>query len=276
MHFVLVAPGQADPAAASAALADTVGGGAYEHRQVLLRGLPFIAAWRDTPAQAHAVAATLTQAGLEAWAFDDAVLDHVPPVLDARAFRFAPDHLELLDRRGAATAVPLARVGLICRARALHASETTTETTRKKVRLGALAMGVPMSKSKTTREVDRTTEDEAFALLWSVGPDLCVRLSRDALDYEGLGDARVVSAQTNYLALLARLEAACPGARVDAALERAAGRVPPVPTQRLRDRTRHLRSSSVSDTVAEDNTDAVLFAARLLYVVERARRARPR
>ncbi len=271
MHFVLAVPPARDVDAAARALAELLGGHALDRRQILLKGVPFIVQWTEALPEAQAMAVALQNAGLEAHAWHERALEAVPTPFEARAFRFDPDHLIVSDRRESVQ-IPLRDVVLVLRARTEHMVETSTETSQKKTNIAAMAMGLPISKTKVTQERQREQDQAWFLLIYTA--TTAVRLPQLGLDYTGLGARMQATATANYKCLQDMLGAACPDATFDARLERVAGRLATMPGEARRTTDRPDRKTIVrAATLALDNEDAVLRACRLLWLAERRRRA---
>lgn len=271
MHFVLAVPPATDVDAAARTLANLLGGHAIDHKQVVLKGVPWIVTWRETLPEAQQIAHELSTAGLQAHAWHERALDAVPVPLEARAFRVADGILEVTDRRETLR-IPTQDVLLILRARTEHETETRTETTQKKTSLAALAMGLPISTNKVTQERQRDQDRAFFVLVYTA--TAAVRLGQLGLDFTGLGAAMQPTATGNYLALLDLLEQACPHATRDSRLEKMAGRLAVMPGEARNSTNKPDRKTTVrATTLAHDNEDAVGRAAGLLWLAERRRRA---
>lgn len=277
-RFVLIVPPQTvggglptwDPSRAAAAMAAEFGGSPYDQRQVLLKNLPLATGWQS---DTHVVAQRLAAAGLEAWSLPASALDTLPVAVEARSFRLTDAGLEAIAQGGVSLTLPWPSVELVLRARTEFQVNATTETTKKKTNLAAMAIGLPIGSKSTTVERNQTVGDTWFAVLCARRPNLVLRLTRDGLDYSGLGSAKGPGALVNYVTLLELVERRCPGARIDPRLEKAAGRIPPVPAEARRSVTKSGKTTVAEAVSNADNAEAVAFAGQLLWLAERLRRA---
>lgn len=278
MYAVLLVPPARDVDAAARELAAVVGAAAYDQRQLLLRGLPWLAAWDDNVEPVRQRAARLRTVGLEAWPMARAALDLPHQVLDARSFSLSQEGLAVADRAGQGLRARWSEVGAVmpCRADAGHS--LTTVTTTKKTSAVKLAMGVPIASKKVESDTTQSLDNRFFCLVWlrraePHGGDAWLRLDSDALDYAGLGQGKTASSTSNYLLLLQWLGKLAPHAW-DPRLERAGGRIAPIPLPPRSSREQLSRSTTVaSETRAWDTEPAVLQAARLLVLAARMRAA---
>ncbi|MSP93084.1 MAG: hypothetical protein EXR79_15000 [Myxococcales bacterium] len=273
LHAVVALPPATEPDRACAALAASLGGSPYDHRQTLLKNVPWIVAWRPHQA-ALALAAECSGAGLPTrmWTADE--LADTPEPFLARSFRLGARGFEVSGRAGERVLLLYAKVALVLRARAEQSTTTTIETVQRKTSMAALAIGLPIATTKRTTERDTAFQQSWFALVYGLDPDVCIRLDRDVLEYGGLGPAMAGGAIANWLALLGAIEAACPGATRDGRLEKAAGKLVGVPLEVQTARASKDRKTKVSTTtMGTDNAGAIDFAAMLLFLAERARRS---
>ncbi len=274
-HFVFVVPPEGDVSAAAKAVAAATGREAIDVRQALLKGAPLVVAWTSGEPEAAALRSRLLSAGVEAFAFPEEVLAALPEPLEARTFALERDAFVARDRAGAEVRLAYAEIALIVRARSEATTHTVTETTSRSLSKAGLAFGVPISKKTTSSSASDSVRIEPFALAYRLDPPAAVRLAREALDYRGLGEGLGPASLTNFAELLRRLETACPGARRDSRLDRAAGKIAGVPAEARRSFRREGRGITVSQrSTSSDNAEAIAFAAGLLFLAERERRRR--
>lgn len=246
---------------------------AYDARQLVLRGVPFVVGADDLE-RARAVALELRRVGVEAWVVDEDLARRVPPVETARSFRVFLEGIEVTTRGasvlgGPAThAVRYPDVELLVAGKSIHSTTTETVKVTKKLALNPVKM---MRPGKTETETSHDESDERFFLLLARAPDVLLRFDEHGLDYGGLGEARQSFARANFQALLQLLQARAPAAPVDGRLEKLASRVSgaPIPTATSSGRVALTRKTE--RTFGENNEDAVLGAARLLCLAARLR-----
>ena len=277
MYGLLIVPPVTDINLAAPALAQQVGGTAYDQRQPLLRNLPFIAAWRDEVAPVRAMAQILVAAGVPAWPIAQAALEVGPPLLAARQFRIDARGITVASRQE--TAQILWRdVALALPCRADFGEATTTITTTKKQSLARLAMGVPIAGKKVETEQEKSIDHAFFCLVWAktsqpTGHELLVRLDREGMDFSGLGAAMTGSSTSNYLALLQRVQAAV-GPAWEPRLERAGGKIVPISGPPVSNKVAPDRKTTVQTVGSSWETESgVMQAARLLMIAARLRGA---
>lgn len=270
MHFVLAVPPARDLEAAARALASLAGGLAIDQRQTLLKNVPLIPLWSEDLAQVQAAADALRAAGLDAWALHERAMTAVPEIQSARLFALEPDALVTSDRI-VQTRIAFADVLLILRARVDSQVQTLTETTKKANHVQTLLTGIP-SRAKVTQERQTEGQQQAFALVYTA--TTAVRLPCDGMDFSGMGQHMQAGALANYQRLIELLVAACPQATFDPRLERVAGRLPVMPGDQKRMTAQQVKPGITKreSSLAYDNEDAVMRAARLLYLAERKRR----
>jgi hypothetical protein len=276
MYAVLLVPSHEAVDRGATALAATVGGAAYDHRQSLLRGLPWLLAWDEDAARTRARAATLREAGVTAWPISAAALDLVPQVSAVRSFAWTAEGLQCTDRQTTwSLAWPQVRLVLPCRAELGRAVSETTTT--RKVGLAQMAMGLPIARKQTTSEQWTERDQAFFALLWAAWPsqgaqaggEVLLRWDAEALDYAGLGALKTASSTRNYQAVLEHVRRHAAMAW-DPRLERAGSRIAPVVLPAESSQQRPDRKTTVSTRVAAwNNQDAVVQAAQLLILAAR-------
>ncbi len=273
MFFLLALPPCAQVDLAAQALGALTGTPAIDARQILLRGAPFIAQWLEDSGPAQVAAQALRDATLVNWPLHEDALARVPQALAARSFRFENDGLWASDRH-TELVLPYSDILLIARMRSDQATETVTQTTERKTNtLVMLTTGMPIGRTVTTTDRQKSAQNHYFSLVFTA--DAAVRLPCEGLDYGGLPGPAQASSFTNYTQLLTILAQKSPGAVVDARLERIAGKLqlqPGAPGhQRLE---REGKSTKVrSQSLQFDNEDAALQAAHLLYLATRRQRA---
>lgn len=273
MFGLLIVPPAPDVNAAAQALAQALGGTAYDHRQPLLRNLPYVPLWREVAADIQAAAAQLRAAGVPAFAFGRPALDSGPPAFAVRQFSLHAQGLAVANRSGSLQ-VRWADVGLGLPCRADLGQNVTTITTSKKQSLVKLAMGVPIASKKVEVEQDRSTDHAFFCLLWArlahpLGTEALLRFEADDLDYAGLGNQMTGSSTANYLALLKQLQAGA-GANWDTRLERAGGKIVPIAAPPMSNRSQPVRGTTVQTVATSwDTSSAVEQAGRLLIIAKK-------
>jgi len=271
MYAVLIVPPATDVGRCSLAMAELLGGTAYDHRQPLQRGLPFLVGWRQDAGEARAIAQRVASTGVPAWPISRAALDLAPEREEVRAFAVLRGGIELAGRQRTFR-LDAADIGLILPCRADAGQTTTTTTTTRKAGMAQMAMGVPIATKRVETEQHREFEQRFFCLLWarrSEGPDLLFDLQADHLDFGGLGSLRTPSSTTNYLRLLEVLRALAPQAW-DARLERAGGKIAPVVVPQRTGMERQGRNTTVATAVSGwDTQGAVTQTANLLILAAR-------
>jgi hypothetical protein len=277
MYALLIVPPPADLARAAEALASTLGGTVYDHRQTLLRGLPWLASWDPDLQQIRHRAAALQAAGLPTWPTSAAALALSPEVIDVRGFERLPDGLACRDRQRVwRLAWPDIAMVMPCRSDA--GREVTETTTTRKVGLAQLAMGVPIARKHTETEQKRELDQAFFCLVWAQvhGPDgpvdKLLRFDAEGLDFTGLGPAMTASSTRNYQTLLGLLQSAAPAAW-EPRLERAGGRITAVLVPEGTSTDKRNRNTTVTtQSAAWNNDDGVVQAAKLLVLARRLAR----
>lgn len=278
MYGVLLVPPAADVDAAARELAQALGSSAYDQRQPLLRGLPWIAAWNEQVEPVRQLAARLRQSGLEAWPISQAALEMGADVLDVRTFSLSQSGLNVADRAGQSVQAAWADVAVVLPCRADVGQSVTTQTTTKKTSMVKLAMGIPLASKQTETAKNHSVESNFFCLLWlrktqPDGGEAWLRLDSEGLEYTGLGQERTASSTSNYLLLLQWLQRLAPGAW-DARLERAGGKIAPIPLPPRNSKDQVNRKTSVAVHARPWETEtAVLQAARLLVLANRLKSA---
>jgi len=267
---LLIVPPAADVALAAEAMAGVLGGSAYDQRQILLKHMPLATGFQLDTARA---ARTLAAAGLPAWDLPARVLDTLAEVQEVRGFTLTDTTLEAKLARGESLSLPWNAIELLLKARTSFEQTATTETTKRKTNLAALAIGLPIGGTKTTKEQSQQFGDTWFTLLCARRPGVVLRLGRDDLDYAGLGSAKGPGALVNYLRLLEHIEPRCQGAVRDPRLEKAAGRIAPVPAEARTSVTRSGKTRVAEALASADNAEAIAFAGQLLWLAEKLRRA---
>ncbi len=276
MYALLLVPPARDVDAAARELAALIGAAAYDQRQLLLRGLPWLAGWTDQLEPLRQNAARLRAVGVEAWPMARAALELPHELLDVRKFALSQEGLAVADRGGQGLRARWSEVGAVLPCRADAGQSVTTVTTTKKTSAVKLAMGVPVASKKVESDTSISQDSSFFCLLWLKraephGGDAWLRFDSDGLDYSGLGQGKTASSTSNYLQLLQWLGRLAPHAW-DPRLERAGGRIAPIPLPPRDVREQVSRSVSVaSQARAWDTESAVLQAARLLVLAARMR-----
>lgn len=274
MYGLLVVPPVANADNAAQALAMALGGTAYDHRQPLLRNLPYVPVWKATADEVRGLVGPLRQAGVAAFAIGRAALDLGPSVVDARGFSLSSTGLSIQGRTQSLR-FHWADIGLALPCRADSGQSATITTTTKQQTMARLAMGVPFGGKKVETETERTIDHAFFCLLWARrcapdGGEALVRLDCEGLDYAGLGSRMTGSSTGNYLALLRIIQAEV-GAAWDPRLERAGGKVAPISAPPVS--SRQVAGKTTTETTASswDTEGAILQAARLLMLAARLR-----
>ncbi|MSQ81736.1 MAG: hypothetical protein EXR77_02325 [Myxococcales bacterium] len=277
MYGLLIVPPPPQVGAAAQALAQLLGGTAYDHRQALLRNLPYVPAWREAVSEIRSMTSALHQVGAQAWPIARAALEVGPVVWPARSFRLDRGGITLVSR-SETVQIRWPDIGLALPCRADFGEATTTTTTTKKQSLMRLAMGVPIAGKKVEVEQERSTEHAFFCLVWARtaapdGQEVIARLDAQGLDYAGLGEQKTGSSTANYLILIRAIEAAV-GTAWDPRLERAGGKIVPIGAPPVQSRASPSRSTKVETVASSWDTDgAVVQAARLLIIAARLRAA---
>lgn len=278
MYGVLLVPPAEDVDVAARALAQALGSSAYDQRQPLLRGLPWVVAWGEQVEPARELAGRLRAAGLQAWPISQAALEMDADVMDVRGFSLGPDWLSVSDRSGRVVQALWSDIGVVLPCRADLGQSVTTHTTTKKTSMVKLAMGVPIASKQVETAKSQSVESNFFCLLWlrtsqPASSEVWLRLDSDGLEYTGLGPERTASSTTNYLLLLQWLQRLAPSAW-DARLERAGGKIAPVPLPPRNSKDQVNRKTSVAVHARPWETEsAVLQAARLLVLASRLKAA---
>jgi hypothetical protein len=215
VHVVAVMALGTSPEAEAAALASELGTTAYEIGLALRAGLPAIVLTTTDPARAAAVAGGLRARGHRALACDAATAVPHDAMISMRRFRLAPDAVTLADQP--AERLPYADVLMMVRATHRRRIDVTRETTERKLRPGmALATGgLVLSKKVTRRDTTTTDERRQVLYLFRRGGGTPWLLEEEGTFWDGLGADRAPAAITNFLATVARLRAAAPGAAYD-------------------------------------------------------------
>ncbi|MCI0343520.1 MAG: hypothetical protein L0216_20630 [Planctomycetales bacterium] len=236
-------------------------------RHALATGMPVVIASGISPREADAYRSGATALGVEAFSLPERTLAEMPRPFEARAFALEPDALRVQDSRGDTVRWPYAAVGLIVR------GDSQTTTVELVEPLTALPQDKETYPSSRTDERRETTSFLHFALLYTLEPPGAVRLTRELLDYRGLGDALEPASAANFGHLLKHLGASCRSARWDARLEGASGRLPGVPAELSRTcGWTGLAEPFFRTTSVTGDGDRVAVAAALLFLAERERR----
>ncbi len=272
MYGLLVAPPAPDVDRAALALAAALGGTAYDHRQPLLRNLPYVPTWKSTAEEVRALVGPLRSTGLPAFAIGRAALEVGPTLVNARGFSMAAAGLTVQGRTQALQ-LRWEDVGLALPCRADSGQARTVTTTTKKQTVARLAMGVPFGGKKVETETERSIDHAFFCLVWARncqpgGDEALVRLDCEGMDYTGLGQHMTGSSTGNYLTLLRIIQGRV-GAAWDARLERAGGKVAPVPAPPVS--SRQVAGKVTTESVASswDTEGAIMQTARLLIIAAR-------
>ncbi len=278
MYGVLLVPPALDVDAAAQALAQALGSSAYDQRQPLLRGLPWVVAWGEQVEPARELAARLRALGLQAWPISQAALEMDADVLEVRTFSLSQAGLSVADRAGRALQASWTEVAVVLPCRADQGQSVTTQTTTKKTSMVKLAMGVPLPSKQTETAKSHSVDSNFFCLLWlrasrPSGGEAWLRLDSEGLEYSGLGPDRTASSTSNYLLLLKWLQQMAPTAW-DTRLERAGGKIAPIPLPPRSNKEQVNRKTSVAVQARPWETEtAVLQAARLLVLANRLQAA---
>lgn len=173
-------------------------------------------------AEAEALAAALTAAGLDALAVPANLLEEVPAAVSATKAGFSRDSFELVAGRehAAPESFAWARLTLICAAAVeVRRVATVTETTgpamaEQAVRLGlTMATGLPLIKKKVEVQRQVETRDRRLFLdLVFTGPARRVRVDAGEFDYSVLGPRKGYGAELNFSALIEDLTSRAPKA----------------------------------------------------------------
>ncbi|MBM4345640.1 MAG: hypothetical protein FJ100_19890 [Deltaproteobacteria bacterium] len=255
-------------------MARALGGTAYDHRQPLLRNLPFVPVWQPSAVTVQAMVGALRAAGLAAFAIGRAALDVGPTVFEVRSFALSREGLSV-HGRSESRRVAWTDIGLALPCRADSGQRATITTTTKKQSLARMAMGVPVAGKTVETETERSLDHSFFCLLWARrsepdGAELLVRLECEGLDYAGLGAHMTGSSTANYLALLRIIQAQV-GAAWDPRLERAGGKVAPVAAPSVSSRQVAGKTTTETVAISWDTAGAIIQAARLLVIAQRLR-----
>ena len=278
MYGVLIVPPPADVDLAARELAFALGSTAYDQRQPLLRGLPWVVAWGDQVESARELAGRLRATGLQAWPISQAALEMNVDLIDVRSFSASVEGLSVADRVGRQAQAGWNDVGVVLPCRADLGQTVTTQTTTSKTSMVKLAMGVPLPSKQVETAKSHSVQSNFFCLVWlrscqPGGNEVWLRLDSDGMEYTGLGQERTASSTANYLLLLQWLQRFAPSAW-DARLERAGGKIAPVPLPPRDSNDQVNRKTSVAVHARSWETEsAVLQAARLLVLASRLKAA---
>lgn len=233
------------------ALADTLGGTAYEHRMHLLGGFPATVLTTADPELAQRTLGELRRRGHGAALVEGREVVPSDRMIAVRRFRFEPAALVVEEP------VPreLPASDILALLRGVHRTRTDTraEVTKKSFSLGRTLASGGLMTSKTTKHEERSTSAELDPVLYvfRASGETPWLLRERGTNYSGLGKELQPSSMQNFLAVIRLLRKLAPHAVYDERLMNLRGPGgPPLRTSRPGEETVTTSTASSLDIAA--------------------------
>lgn len=220
MLAVVVDELEGNPSDLAAKVVEVLGGTAYDVRASLTApgGGPAVLTVVAEQERAQALCAGLAERGLRA---SVVAVKAARAHFDVRRFWLEPTALEVEDREGQRRSVGYGAIDALVRASAVRTTVSTKSVRERKfspVR-SVLSGGLVNTSVKVTKKTSRSTDSDELLYVYA-GAAVPLRLSEQALQYQGLGDALQPSRIANFMFMSDALTKACPRARFDERLRR--------------------------------------------------------